>query len=443
MDKLTAFGEISNNTIKNKQSTLAIFGDYLQRKTQANNLQVSKYLQQLFKIVGENFITLVPITEEEIISVDVLNVACNVIQKTEDKNTEVDFTNVLAYQLLKSIAIADIRLLNEIKPLACDFVNRDKINAKLQSEIYTFNLIKKMVKMECLKTKFETKVTLKSKDIIGLITEITAKFFSMYVQHSRALQQSYGDYYSKLVNNKLSIYAIYLLVSSTAGIQTYNSFSGNKLDIETLHKIGKTIATVINEGIMRNLCIKENLIETYENYCTKVGETLLEINDNKILPNIPTEVDTKIRELQKDIKDLKSTVYDLQQKIKDKELLYGETQVNYDNVLMNEDENEELKASESIRLDDKFDIIKSKKLAIVTCVQLDSKLNDYCKVIQGEQVKGKNLGKNYDYVVKVTKAMPHSVAYAIKEEIGGNSVKLITTSRTNINLLLDSIIEEL
>lgn len=443
MDKLTAFGEISNNTIKNKQSTLAIFGDYLQRKTQANDLQVSKYLQQLFKIVGENFITLVPIAEEEIISVDVLNVACNVIQKTEDKNTEVDFTNVLAYQLLKSIAIADIRLLNEIKPLACDFENRDKINAKLQSEIYTFNLIKKMVKMECLKTKFETKVTLKSKDIIGLITEITAKFFSMYVQHSRALQQSYGDYYSKLINNKLSIYAIYLLVSSTAGIHTYNSFSGNKLDIETLHKIGKTIATVINEGIMRNLCIKENLIETYENYCTKIGENILEINDNEVSPNISTEIDTKIRELQKDIKDLKSTAYDLQQKIKDKELLYGETEVDSDNVLINEDENEELKASESIRLDDKFDIIKSKKLAIVTCVQLDSKLNDYCKVIPGEQVKGKNLGKNYDYVVKVTKAMPHSVAYAIKEEIGGNSVKLITTSRTNINLLLDSIIEEL
>lgn len=443
MNKLTAFGETSNDTIKNKQSILAIFGDYLQRKTQASNLQVSKYLQQLCKIVGENFITLVPITEEEIISVDVLNVACSVIQKTEDKNTNVDFTNVLVYQLLKSIAIADIRLLKEIKPIVCNFDDKNKLNAQLQSEIYTFNLIKKMVKMECLKTKFKTKITLKSKDIIGLITEITAKIFSMYVQHSRALQQSYGDYYSKLVNNKLSIYAIYLLVSSTAGVQTYNSFSGNKIDMGTLQKIGRTIATVINEGIMRNLCIKENLIETYENYCTKVGETLLEINDNKILPNIPTEVDTKIRELQKDIKDLKSTVYDLQQKIKDKELLYGETQVNYDNVLIDEDENEELKASESIELDDKFDIIKSKKLAIVTCVQLDSKLNDYCKVIQGEQVKGKNLGKNYDYVVKVTKAMPHSVAYAIKEEIGGNSVKLITTSRTNINLLLDSIIEEL
>lgn len=443
MNKLTAFGEISNDTIKNKQSTLAIFGDYLQRKTQANDLQVSKYLQQLCKIVGENFITLVPITEEEIISVDVLNVACNVIQKTEDKNTEVDFTNVLAYQLLKSIAIADIRLLNEIKPLACDFENKDKINAQLQSEIYTFNLIKKMVKMECLKTKFETRVTLKSKDIVGLITEITSKFLSMYVQHSMALQQSYGDYYSKLVNNKLSIYAIYLLVSSTAGIQTYNSFSGNKLDMGTLQKIGKTISTVINEGIMRNLCIKENLIETYENYCTKVGETLLEINDNKVSPSISTEIDTKIRELQKDIKDLKLTAYDLQQKIKNKELLYEEIQVDSDNALINEDEKEELKASESIRLDDKFDIIKSKKLAIVTCVPLDSKLNDYCKVIQGEQVKGKNLGKNYDYIVKVTKAMPHSVAYAIKEEIGGNSVKLITTSRTNINLLLDSIIEEL
>lgn len=443
MNKLTAFGEISNDTIKNKQSALAIFGDYLQRKTQANDLQVSKYLQQLFKIVGENFITLVPIAEEEIISVDVLNVACNVIQKTEDKNTEVDFTNVLVYQLLKSIAIADIRLLNEIKPLACDFENKDKINAQLQSEIYTFNLIKKMVKMECLKTKFETRVTLKAKDIVGLITEITSKFLSMYVQHSMALQQSYGDYYSKLVNNKLSIYAIYLLVSSTAGIQTYNSFSGNKLDIGTLQKIGKTISTVINEGIMRNLCIKENLIETYENYCTKIGETLLEINDNKVSPSISTEIDTKIRELQKDIKDLKLTAYDLQQKIKDKELLYEEIQVDSDNALINEDEKEELKASESIRLDDKFDIIKSKKLAIVTCVPLDSKLNDYCKVIQGEQVKGKNLGKNYDYIVKVTKAMPHSVAYAIKEEMGGNSVKLITTSRTNINLLLDSIIEEL
>lgn len=444
MDKLEVFSKIKSNvernTIGNRQCTLAIIGEFLQRRQQATDAAISNYRDTLFEIISNNTIELAPITVEEIIGVDILNACCCTVQEILDAKSEVDFDNVLVYQLVKSIAFHDERLLQDLKPLQCNFINKNNVNASVKNEVYTFNLIKKVLRVECLKEKFESKVTVKSKDVIGMIAEFTSRYMSMYVQHANIVQRSYGDFYRRTVTNKLAIYGMYLAISKIAGTLILGDMTGKVTDLEKVQDICRGLGLTINNAVMRNLCVEGSLIIAYNNYCTKLAEKIQQVEKGSE-PVLPSAIDLEIRELRRDIKQLRGTLYAIKQKNRELDIEEDSTH-NNDDFLFFQEEEQELRASEFISVYEKLAILKTKKVALVTCIELDSRFKDYCKVIDDGRVYDANLA-SYDYVVKVTKCMPHSLAYAINERISGSTTKLITTSRTNINLILDSIIDEM
>lgn len=88
-------------------------------------------------------------------------------------------------------------------------------------------------------------------------------------------------------------------------------------------------------------------------------------------------------------------------------------------------------------------MLKKKKILILSGIPLNQQLDEYFDVEDALQFKGKSINKDYDYVVKVTKGIDHGIGYDINSEVKKINAKLITTSRTNINLILDDIIAQM
>lgn len=109
------------------------------------------------------------------------------------------------------------------------------------------------------------------------------------------------------------------------------------------------------------------------------------------------------------------------------------------------------KSNDKKKIDElkQIEVLKDKKIVFFTNVELKSKLeynyalDKYFDIFDFKKFIGKTLCKHYDFVVKVTNGLAHSIGHIINSEAKKVNAKLITTSHVNIDLLLNDIVLQL
>ena len=109
------------------------------------------------------------------------------------------------------------------------------------------------------------------------------------------------------------------------------------------------------------------------------------------------------------------------------------------------------KSNDKKKIDElnQIEVLKDKKIVFFTNGELKSKLeynyalDKYFDIFDFKKFIGKTLCKHYDFVVKVTNGLAHSIGHIINFEAKKVNAKLITTSHVNIDLLLNDIVLQL
>lgn len=428
-----------------------------------NDLRLyDNYVKKLLTIIVNNKIEIQPLSLEEVISISsvapLINVIASYLSESCNENSlfmSVSYDDILLYNLIKSIKLNDSSLLNSIK-----YNNSENLDS-----LIVFNNDKDYLKLlKAIKECKPETITSNTKKIYERDTRI----FDIFVDKlsnvlSNVLYENnvYGDgfilYMKRFFMSKLTMMCMFAFGRFLEVLISESSVKGNTRKIEL--KIIKYAYFLIDEllkamhnEIFSNSTIENNILDGYTEYIMYYLETLKMDTDKKdedVDNFYKVENESACKELKIKIKKLRRKIYNLRQEMK---MYSADNKYNTVNHELNNKANpsntglEELSntnSNQSLSLVDKLKLLNEAKVVIVTSLNIFDKYTEIIDVIDANQFKGKSINSKYKYVVKLTCGINHHIGYDINSEAMKINAKIITCSRTNINLIVDAVLKEL
>lgn len=411
-----------------------------------------------FRLLEKYNIQLVTLNNIDIISVNLMRYTIydfNTRKDDENEYNPYDSDVILLYQILKSLGNRHIGELNNLKVIYSYNIINTGGNIRINSEIYTFNLLKKQLKIALIRVLNEKSGlhSIGNGFILETCIELLTSQLGSVFYKANKLNRIYGTIINKILTHKITIYSLMKILE--CAIINKLKIMGNleKIELEDLLfepiEVAEISESIKNQIIMA-LCFTtvETEISPINTYNKILKNKLTTLRNNKITNNDKEdhieefENINKLEEvkLKREIRELRKNIYNLKEernKVKNLDEVIEEYEITEEYI------KEELKASEVINIYSKFNLLKNKKILILSGISLNQQLYEYFDVEDALQFKGKSINKDYDYVVKVTKGIDHGIGYDINSEVKKTNAKMITTSRTNINLILDDIIAQM
>lgn len=420
------------------------------------------YIKKLLTIIVNNKIEIQRLSFEEVISISsvapLINVIASYLSESHNENSlfmSVSYDDILLYNLIKSIKLKDVSLLDGVK-----YNNSENLDS-----LIVFNNDKDYLKL--LKTIKECKpenTTGNTKKIY----EMNTRIFDIFVDKlsnvlSNVLYENnvYGDgfilYMKRFFMSKLTMMCMFafgrfleVLISESLVKE-----DTRKIELKIIKYayflVDELLKAMYNE-IFSNSTIEHNILDGYTEYVKDYLETLkmdIDKKDKDTNNFYKAENESACKELKIKIKKLRRKIYNLRQVMK---MYSADNKYNTSNYELNNKDNpnntglEELSnddSDQSLSLVDKLKLLNEAKVVIVTSLNIFDKYTEIIDVIDANQFKGKSINSKYKYVVKLTCGINHHIGYDINSEAMKINAKIITCSRTNINLIVDAVLKEL
>ena len=440
--KIASIQKLNNE--KPVDELLEIYTELIIELISASVAELSEFTARLFDIAGKYDINLVSLNEVDIISLTALNACISVVSIGNYNFDHIDNYSILMYQLLRSISLQHIEEIRDIHITEGRYNSNNSATAYVKSKNYTYSLIRKMMKMASLQEDSDVNMKLKEVDCITSCCAMISRIFTFTFLHTKSFGQQYGNFYSNVLLHRNITYAIYYGISNGIGNLSYKCFSEGNFDLafdpNQLYEVAIAVKETIRCGISSLMCVETNAIDSYNEYLEKAISVLL--NPNKEV--MQDTGDSATKEIKSELRKLRKEIYNKKLELNSKKEIATVTEI----AIESSDENskeyaQELEASVCINIYSKFKVLEDKKILILTGEPLSAELYKHFDVENARQFRGKSISKDYDYVIKVTKWIDHAIGYDIDSEVKKTSAKLITTSRTNTNLILDDIISQM
>ena len=167
------------------------------------------------------------------------------------------------------------------------------------------------------------------------------------------------------------------------------------------------------------------------NYVNRVVD-----NYNKKLKIQANPSSKALRNIKKRIKKLNSEIHEYKANIPVETVKVNEK--------IKEETTKEIIIKKETTLAQKCKKLKRFNILVLTNIKIQGdELNGVVDIVPLKNYKSLNISNKYDYVVKLTKGIKHSVGFLIDSLAEKANAKIITTDRTNALLILDAIYNEL
>lgn len=411
----------------------------------SNDNSIDKIIESLIELVDSNSLRLEPITRNDFICIHSF-LSCMLIDRVVAKS--LDYEDIFLYQLVKSVYRYDKSLLSDLESIKI-IRQSPKVNAYIESEEFTYNLIKRVVKLACREKDKNGKLDMIDKNGLNMFMESIYEIITRASLTATYISPKIGDGEKNRLNNKLTIYAINYLTVHIMG-QSMSEYLQNIVSKDNERKPNKehpcqllidALEMVLSQmRIMSNQIATIDVISEYEDYVKSVMFGInLDLCDEV---KKDTSKDLDLKQLKERIKESRRVLYSL----KGNENSGSESGIDTEEEIISEVtiNEEELRASETITLEDKLKSLSDLKILIIG-KHLDQfeNLGDNIKTQDVGMFKGKSIDYKIDVVVKLTVGMKHSQSYDIDSEIKKSNARLVTTSRMNKNLVLDDILNQI
>lgn len=464
MEKMNAFGTENSNKDSAKKAIVKSLLSQQKRDLSADTLldifaqrvieseictdaARGEYLHKLAEIVSKHNLNIYPLKESDILALSAFCTGVHFQYYGKSVVKPIKYELLLMYQLLRSIGNKNIEEVEHLKIDIGGIVITKLMNSVMYegSRLFAYNYVKKSIKMTLLKPKFEGTLELGKKSTFKWAVECALHHVSIEILGADERNLVYKDFLKNIFSNKIFAYTLSDTLSRILGStmqQTLFNKGEDKPDIYQVFEAISEITKSLIAAIQCNCCIEGTVTEGYISYVEEMLRNLKLLNSGGVVMNQLPKVNTlEARELREEIKELRRLIYNTK---KSKTQITSNIAEEIEEVEETEEViEEELKASNLISLSDKLELIKEKKVLIITGLSLDPILSEYCNVIDATKFKGKSIDARYQYVIKITKGIDHAIGYDIDSEVKKCGCKLITTSRTNTSLILDDIIAQL
>lgn len=411
----------------------------------SNDNSIDKIIESLIEIVDSNSLRLEPVTRNDFVCIYSF-ITCMLVDRVVVKS--LDYEDIFLYQLVKSIFRYDKTLLSDLSSIKA-IRETPKINAYIESEEFTYNLIKRVIKLACREKDKKGKLNISDGNNLNIFMEVIYEIITRTSLTATYISPKIGDSERNRLNNKLTVYSINYLTVHIMG-QSMSSYLQNMVGNDDKKESSKehpsqllvdALEMLLSQmRIMSNQIATIDVISEYEDYvksvmfginldlCEDVSETF-----NK---------DVDLKPLKERIKEARRTLYSLKgtENSSNDSVIDTEEEINSE-IIINE---EELRASESITLEDKLKSLSDLRILMIgKHLEQFENLGENIKTQDVGMFKGKSIDSKIDVVVKLTVGMKHSQSYDIDSEIKKSNAKLVTTSRMNKNLVLDDILNQI
>ena len=414
-------------------------------------------IARLFKIIIDNRIKIEPLNIEEIVSVGTISPLFNMILTylTKFREGELFYMNignddVLLFNLIKSIYRSNAELLADFRysnnaDFNCldDFIPLDKNEYKIMCKairnmaLENNNPIKELITETENKTYYEmySKHVLDSLKIIILENHIYGQGMLLYNK--------------KLFTSKMVALTLYCfgksldVFTSTEQHKPDNSSTSNKYACFIVSEICKAMHFKIYGKYTNG-----DMIESYDVYVEKFMQRNRHLWDSSMINSLSgiedydesVENTDECKLIKKKIKEVKNNLYTLRKS----------NEVEHPNSITSliEEQREDSLVVEKEKpilanRQEKINKLKDNNVVVYGNTELFKGYLDELDIKDANKFKGKTIDEKYRYVVKLTKGIDHAIGYDLNSEIDKTGAKLITCSRTNIDLILDSILNQI
>lgn len=412
---------------------------------------------RLFKIIIDNRIKIEPLKVEEIVSIGTISPLFNMILTYLSKFREgelfymnVGNDDVLLFNLIKSIYRNDSELLADFK----------------YSNSMNFNDIEEFIHLDKNEYKIMCKairgITLDgTNEIKEFVTDTENKtYYEMYAKHvldslkiiileNHIYGQGMLLYSKKLFTSKMVSLTLYCFGKSldvfTANEQyrTDNSNTSNKYACFIVSEICKAMHFKIYGKYTNG-----DIIESYDIYVEKFMRRNRHLWDSSMINSVSLVSDydelvdnmDECKLIKKKIKEVKNNLYTLR---KSNESEHTKNVMSNIDTQQGETVIPEQEKTTSVDRQAKINKLKDNNVVVYANTELFKGYLDELDIKDASKFKGKTIDEKYKYVVKLTKGIDHAIGYDLNSEIDKTGAKLITCSRTNIDLILDSILNQI
>lgn len=420
-----------------------------------DDMLYDEFIGSLLIIIIRHKIPVKALTLDELISISgvapFINISLAHSAKL-NKNTSfcmnVGNDDILIYNLIKSIYLFDCKLLNNLQYGTVennlgliDFLHYNKDEYKsLAKKIRTIKL-EESGNLDKIEEDAESSLY---------------NCYSRYVLEALKItifdNKIYGDnmimYNKKLFTSRLLTLTIYsfgkileiLNIEPETNVLNVSASNINKYACFFVSEVCKAFHNRIYGKFSRG-----NPLESYNHYTSKFLERNKHLWESELCGSTTESIhedNDQVRELKYTIKDLKRELYCLRKthSLKD----YSDTIVKIEEKPQEHLEEEEtVPINTSLSREDKIRLLEENSVIIYGNSEIFGDTLATVNFRDTNKFKGKSIPDKYRYVVKLTKGIDHAIGYDLDSEIGKINAKLITCSRTNIDLILDSILSQI
>ena len=191
-----------------------------------------------------------------------------------------------------------------------------------------------------------------------------------------------------------------------------------------------------------------SILQSYDNYVEKFmrrNRHLWDSNMSIVFNGIEEYLEDvdECKELRKKIKEVKNDLYILR-KSNEVESSSIANDITVPIIEISEKvEVLDIADTHILNRQDKINKLRDSNVVVYGNTELFKGYLDELDIKDANKFKGKTIDEKYKYVVKLTKGIDHAIGYDLNSEIDKIGAKLITCSRTNIDLILDSILNQI
>lgn len=416
----------------------------------------NKFICRLLEIMATNHIPLQHIEEEEAVGISLCVPMFNYIYSYLAKEANLPAINIgisdediLLYNIVKSIYLVNAGLLENIK-----YDENSEIEHIYQTYNYDKNEFSKVIKIvKSITTITETyeRKSLESNNMLDSYNLAVKETMDTALTESEV----YGDkmvlYLKRLFNCKIatiSIYGFYRFASNYYVTPEVMKTLDSSDDLLNFRKYGQFIVSELLKSLHLEIYGYNKELNVLANYNSFISNYLMELkNELNLGATINTEIEQAQQELileeralRKEIKEVKSKLHEIRLKNRQiecsKSIEKEKTEV-ITSVLP------EVETYDVFTIDEKIEMIKESRVTICTSLTILKEYENRLDIIDASQFRGKSFNPEFNYIVKITKGIDHAIGYDIDAEAQKINAKSITTSRTNINLILDEILAQI
>lgn len=416
----------------------------------------NKFICRLLEMMAVNHIPLQNIEEEEAVGLSLCVPMFNYIYSYLAKEANLPAINIgigeediLLYNIVKSIYLVDAGLLENIK-----YDEDAEIEHMYQTYKYDkneFGKVVKVIKSVTTITETYTRKSLESNNMLDAYNLAVKETIDTALTESEVYGEKMVLYLKRLFNSKIatiSIYGFYKFAINYYVTPEIMKTLDSSDDLLNFRKYGQFIVSELLKSLHLEIYGYNKELNVLSEYPNFVSNYLIELKNEL---NMGTAIDSEIEQarqelileekaLRKEIKEVKGKLHEI--KLKNKQIECSRT-IEKEKTEVVVSVLPETETYDVFTLDEKIEMIKESRVAICTSLAILKEYENRLDIIDVSQFRGKSFNPEFNYIVKITKGIDHAIGYDIDAEAQKINAKSITTSRTNINLILDEILAQI